>query len=138
MDTFSKKKRSEIMSRIRSKNSNCELILRKYLFSIGYRYRIHSKKLPGQPDLVFSSRKKVIFIHGCFWHQHEDCNRAIMPKSNKDYWYPKLENNKERGAANIRLLKEQGWSVLSVWECELIIKSRLETTKRKVVQFLGK
>nr|WP_269766378.1 very short patch repair endonuclease [Burkholderia ubonensis] len=109
--------RSETMRRIRSKDTTPELTVRRTLWCLGYRYRLHCKDLPGKPDVVFKGRKKIIFIHGCFWHQH-GCADSKLPKSNADYWHPKLQRNVERDAETIAQLEANGWSVLVVWDCE--------------------
>jgi DNA mismatch endonuclease (patch repair protein) len=116
------------MARVCSKNTRPELIVRKLVFGLGYRYRLHARDLPGCPDLVFRPRRKVIFVHGCFWHCHQDQNCALarMPKSRLDFWGPKLEGNRERDEKNRRTLHREGWKVLTIWECELK-SGRLET-----------
>ena len=119
MDTISPELRSQIMSRIRSKDTKPEMLVRKLAFSLGYRYRLHAKDLPGCPDMVFRSRRKVIFIHGCFWHLHRDCAQARLPKSRLDFWGPKLEGNRARDRKNQRKLTRSGWRTLTVWECEV-------------------
>ena len=119
MDIFKKNKRSEVMSKVKSKDTGAEMIVRRLLHRAGFRYRLHRKDLPGKPDLVFPGRKKVIFVHGCFWHQHADCRRAQRPQSNSDYWGKKLNRNVERDAANELLLIALGWEVFIVWECGL-------------------
>jgi DNA mismatch endonuclease (patch repair protein) len=98
-----------------------ELAVRKLVHSMGYRYRLHRHDLPGRPDMVFSGRRKIIFVHGCFWHQHPDprCKRAHTPRSNQDYWQPKLEKNVRRDSEHIQTLTEAGWAVLVLWECEV-------------------
>ena len=106
------------MSHIRSKNSKPEEIVRKYLFSQGFRYRKNDKRLPGKPDIVLPKYKTVIFVNGCFWHKH-DCNRFVWPTSNEDYWRPKILGNVARDQRNYEQLREMGWKVLVVWECEL-------------------
>ena len=106
------------MSHIRSKNSKPEEIVRKYLFSKGFRYRKNVKDLPGKPDIVLPKYKTVVFVNGCFWHKH-DCHRFVWPSSNKEYWIPKIQKNVKRDLENTRQLKEQGWQVLTVWECQL-------------------
>jgi DNA mismatch endonuclease (patch repair protein) len=118
-DPLSPEQRSERMSRIRSKDSKPELLIRRLVWSLGYRYRLHSKKLPGRPDMVFPGRKKIIFIHGCFWHQHENCRQYRMPRSKLDFWLPKLESNRLRDARVREELISAGWKVLIVWECQL-------------------
>lgn len=131
MDSLSKEERSEIMARVRSKNMRPELFVRKLVFALGYRYRLHARDLPGCPDLVFRPRRKVIFVHGCFWHRHANCALARMPKSRLDFWAPKLEGNRERDEKNKRTLHREGWKVLTVWECELDDAKRLDTRIRR-------
>ena len=106
------------MSRIRSTNSMPEEIVRKYLFSKGFRYRKNVKKLPGCPDIVLPKYKTVIFVNGCFWHKH-DCPRFVWPSSNQDYWIPKIQRNIERDRLNAAELQKKGWHIITVWECEL-------------------
>jgi len=119
-DTVTPKRRSEIMSNIRAKGMKPEMFVRRLVHSMGYRYRLHRKDLPGKPDLVFPSRRKVIFVHGCFWHQHADpaCKISRRPQSNQDYWLPKLERNVARDAEHQARLTELGWDALVIWECE--------------------
>jgi DNA mismatch endonuclease, patch repair protein len=133
MDVVSPKRRSEIMSRIRGKDTTPELIVRKLVYSMGYRYRLHYSKLPGKPDLVFPGRKKVIFVHGCFWHGHEGCPKGSLPKTKLDYWRPKLEENKRRDAEKQEALKELGWQILIIWQCEL---KKIKLIKRSIMTFL--
>lgn len=120
-DSVTPERRSEIMSNIRAKGMKPEMAVRRITHAMGYRYRLHRKDLPGKPDLVFPSRRKVIFIHGCFWHQHADvnCKIARRPKSNQEYWFPKLERNVKRDAEHRTRLAELGWRVLVLWECEV-------------------
>ncbi|NTV67446.1 MAG: DNA mismatch endonuclease Vsr [Chlorobaculum sp.] len=133
-DTLSPSARSERMGRIRSKNTQPELILRKILREIGFAaYRLHRVDLPGKPDIAFISKKKAIFVHGCFWHQH-GCGKYKMPKSRNNYWLPKLIKNIERDKENIEKLRTAGWSVLTVWECEL--KDVFEVSN-KILRFLS-
>lgn len=122
--------RSANMRAIRSTGMKPELAVRKLVHGMGYRYRLHRSDLPGKPDLVFSSRQKIIFVHGCFWHSHS-CKLSHTPKSNASYWNPKLHRNKERDAENLVVLKDLGWSVLIVWECETREVSVLKTRLRK-------
>ena len=133
MDVYSTGKRSEVMGRVRSKDTGPELVVRRTAHRLGFRYVLHSKKLPGHPDLVFPKRKKVIFVHGCFWHQHENCARAAPPASREDYWLPKLQANRERDTGNLGRLRELGWSTLTLWECELRDANRLE---KQLTRFL--
>ena len=131
MDSLSPAERSDIMARVRSKNSRPELLVRKLVFALGYRYRLHAKDLPGHPDLVFRKRRKVIFVHGCFWHRHAACALARLPKSRLDFWVPKLEGNKQRDQRNQKALNKEGWKVLTIWECQLKKLERLESTLRR-------
>ncbi|HAP26694.1 MAG TPA: very short patch repair endonuclease [Achromobacter sp.] len=118
-DSLSREARSQRMSLIKGKNTKPEMIVRRLVHAAGYRYRLHDKKLAGKPDLVFVSRRKIIFINGCFWHRHCDCALARMPKSNQAFWTDKLASNKARDEDNWAKLVEQGWAVLVIWECEL-------------------
>ena len=135
-DKISTERRSENMRRIRSKDMKPEMAVRRLVHGMGYRYRLHRKDLPGKPDLVFPSRKKVIFVHGCFWHQHDDpkCLDGRPPKSNTSYWHEKLKRNVERDATHKKLLRVEGWNCLIVWECET---KNLDKLRRTVKQFLG-
>lgn len=130
MDIVSKEQRHYIMSRIRGKNTSLETIVRKYLFSRGLRYRLHDKKLPGNPDIIFKKYRTVIFINGCFWHQHFNCKYAHIPKTNREYWVKKLANNIKRDEENLKKYKEIGWNVIVVWECELKPSYRQTTLQR--------
>lgn len=120
MDTISSERRSENMRRIRGKNTLPELVVRRELFKMGFRYRLHSGKLPGKPDVVFPKQHRAIFIHGCFWHNHSNirCKIARIPKSNSQYWAEKLQRNIERDAARRAELRRMGWKVLVIWECQ--------------------
>ena len=117
-DNHSKEVRSRNMSRIRSTDNKPEEIVRRFLFSQGFRYRKNDKKLPGKPDIVLPKYRTVIFVNGCFWHKH-DCPRFVWPSSNQDYWRPKILGNVERDKKNAEQLRSQGWNVIVVWECEL-------------------
>ena len=120
MDNLSPEERSAIMARVRSKDSKPEMVVRRLVHGLGYRFRLHVGGLPGRPDLVFRKRAKVIFVHGCFWHRHgSSCALARLPKSRLEFWLPKLEENKQRDQRNKRALEKAGWKVLTVWECEL-------------------
>lgn len=134
MDTLSPPERSERMGRVRSKNTKPELVVRRLVHSLGYRYRLHRTDLPGCPDLVFPSRRKLIFIHGCFWHRHEGCPNTRLPKSRLDFWQPKLEANSLRDAKNMRRLRSAGWGIMVIWECQIKHLARLE---RRIKRFLG-
>ncbi len=120
MDTLSTKQRSERMSLVRDRDTKLEMAIRRLVHYMGYRYRLHRRDLPGTPDLVFSGRKKAVFVHGCFWHRHPDpaCRLARLPKSKLDFWGPKLETNRKRDERNIALLTKLGWDVLVIWECQ--------------------
>jgi len=131
VDSLTPKERSEIMARVRAKNTRPELRVRKLVFALGYRYRLHDRKLPGCPDLVFGRRRKVIFVHGCFWHRHKRCALARLPKSRLDFWLPKLEGNKSRDQRNRRALARRGWKVLTIWECQLRDAERLNDKIRR-------
>jgi len=133
VDNLSRTERSEIMGRVRAKNSRPELVVRKIIFALGYRYRLHAKDLPGHPDIVFRKRRKVIFVHGCFWHRHDGCALARMPKSRLDFWRPKLEGNKERDKRTEKALKKDGWKVLTIWECQ---SNKIEKLESRVRRFL--
>ena len=134
-DTLSPAARSERMSRIRGRNTRPELIVRRLLHSLGYRYRLHRRDLPGRPDIVFPRRRKAIFVHGCFWHRHDDpnCRLARLPKSRLEFWLPKLEANHLRDVRNQATLVAAGWSILVVWECEL---AKIEQLKNRLIEFL--
>lgn len=134
VDHITPKHRSENMSRIRSANTKPEIIVRSLLHRLGYRFRKNVKTLPGKPDVVLKKHNAVIFVHGCFWHQHKRCKRSNMPKSNLDYWKPKLEKNVTRDRQHIKELKKQGWKILTVWECEI---KDLEKLERKLTIFFA-
>lgn len=119
MDKLDAKLRSENMRRIRSKNTKPEVLLRSLLHRAGFRFRVHRKDLPGKPDIVFPSRRKAIFVHGCFWHQHPECREGRVPGTRRDYWKPKLERNVARDAVATKKLRDLGWDVLIIWECQL-------------------
>jgi len=119
------------MARVRSTNTRPELAVRKLVFGLGYRYRLHARELPGCPDLVFRPRRKVIFVHGCFWHRHASCALARMPKSRLEFWRPKLEGNRKRDDRNKKALAREGWKVLTIWECELNNADRLKKIIRR-------
>lgn len=134
-DKISKVRRSKNMSAIKSKDTKPEMIVRRLVHGLGYRYRLHRKDLPGKPDLVFGPRRKVIFVHGCFWHQHgrAECLDGRLPKSNTEYWNEKLARNIERDRENKIRLKEAGWKELTIWECATSERDSLEV---KITQFL--
>lgn len=122
------------MRAVKSKNTAPELLVRKLIYSLGYRYRLHSASLPGKPDIIFTNRKKAIFIHGCFWHGH-DCKRGDrIPATNTEYWLQKIEKNKARDIQTMEKLIHEGWAVLILWECEL---KKSDLLKNKVINFLS-
>jgi DNA mismatch endonuclease (patch repair protein) len=133
-DRFSVAQRSANMRRIKGWDTRPELLVRRLAHAMGYRYRLHRKDLPGKPDLVFGPRRKVIFVHGCFWHQHEGCRGGRVPESNTDYWVPKLRRNTERDAAARAALEARGWGVLTIWDCETRDESAL---RMRLSSFLG-
>jgi DNA mismatch endonuclease (patch repair protein) len=124
------------MRRIESKGMKPELAVRRIVHRLGYRYRLHRKDLPGKPDLIFGPTRKVIFVHGCFWHGHDDpaCRDSRAPRSNQTYWLPKLARNRERDTANIAALQASGWEVLVIWECET---GNSVALKARLMGFLG-
>lgn len=132
-DTRSREQRRRIMQAVGYKDTGPEMTVRKILHRLGYRYRLHRKDLPGKPDIVFPSRKKAIFVHGCFWHAH-GCRYGKPPKSRPEYWLPKLERNKERDAENVRALDALGWQTLTVWQCE--VKTDLDAIATKLIDFI--
>ena len=123
-DNVTREKRTKIMRSIISKSTKPELVMRKFLFSQGYRYRKNYKKLPGRPDIVFISKKIAIFVHGCFWHQHKNCEITNKPRSNTTFWKEKFSKNLERDKRNQRALKKMGWDPKVIWECEILDTNR--------------
>ena len=123
--------RSEIMSRIKSKNTKPEILVRSFLHREGFRFSLHRKDLPGKPDIVLPRYRTCIFVNGCFWHAH-DCEKFRMPKSNQDFWKDKFDTNKKRDKRKCRQLRRLGWSVLTIWECEVVKSKRLETLARRI------
>jgi DNA mismatch endonuclease (patch repair protein) len=130
-DVFTRRKRSEIMRAVRSGDTKPEMVVRRLAWRLGYRYRLHVRSLPGCPDMVFQSRRKAIFVHGCFWHRHACSAGRSMPASRVDYWQRKFDRNEARDGKNRRKLVRLGWRVLTVWECQTgdlaRLESRLET-----------
>ena len=123
------------MSRIKSRDTNPEKIVRSLIFKLGYRYRLHDKKLPGKPDIVFRKAKKTIFVHGCFWHLHKGCRDGTIPKTDHQRWKAKLERNVERDRTHVKELKKDGWKVLVLWERD--IERRRDTITKKLKVFLS-
>jgi DNA mismatch endonuclease, patch repair protein len=122
-DVHDKETRSYNMSRIRSKGTKPEILVRKYLFNNGFRYRLNNKRLPGTPDIVISKCKTAIFVHGCFWHGHDNCNYFVVPKTRTEWWLNKIKETKQRDERKIQLLKALNWKVIIVWECDIKLKS---------------
>ena len=118
MDTVDQQTRSRIMSSVGQRDTGAEVVLRRALHREGLRYRLHDRSLPGSPDIVFARFRAVVFVNGCYWHSH-GCYRTTVPKSRREFWTGKFEANRERDAKNVRMLLEQGWRVLTVWECAL-------------------
>lgn len=133
MDIFSREKRSQIMSRVGGKNTKPEIAVRSLLHNMGYRFRLHRKDLPGKPDIILPKHKKVIFVHGCFWHGHAGCSRSNRPTTNQEFWREKLDKNIERDKVTVNALKQSGWEVLTVWTCEVNDTNKLKT---KLLSFL--
>jgi DNA mismatch endonuclease (patch repair protein) len=123
------------MRRVRHTDTSPEKMIRALLFKKGYRYRKNVRSLPGKPDIVFKSRHKIIFIHGCFWHLHRDCNFYRLPRTRRDFWMPKLEGNRKRDTETRRKLRRNGWKILVAWECEL---RKMDCVLNKLIKFLGK
>lgn len=126
--------RSRIMRAVKGRNTAPEMIVRRLVHSMGYRYRLHRKDLPGKPDLTFQSRHKVIFVHGCFWHGHNCKRGARIPKTNQDYWETKISRNKERDQQHDEDLRHQGWHVMVIWECQL---NEPQTVTEQIINFLS-
>lgn len=136
MDTISPEKRSALMARIRGKDTAPELTVRRLLHGLGYRYVLHDKRLPGKPDLTFPGRRKVIFVHGCFWHGHACKKGSSVPKTNSEFWTQKIQANQARDKQTLESLAATGWGSLVVWEC-CTKKSNLDQLERGLVEFLG-
>lgn len=135
-DIFKKQKRSQIMSHISGKDTKQEIAIRKIAHSLGYRFRLHKKELPGKPDIAFPKYKKVIFVNGCFWHGHKNCTRSKLPVTHKKFWQRKIEGNIKRDRANYKALKKLGWSYLIIWQCS-ITKSNTAKLEANISKFLS-
>lgn len=135
-DIHSKEIRSYNMSKIKGKNTKPEILVRKHLFSRGFRYRLYSKKLPGKPDIILPKYKTVIFINGCFWHGHEGCKYFVIPKTRTDFWLGKINTNIQNDKKNTTLLETMGWYVITVWECELKKKDNIEKVMDRITEAL--
>jgi DNA mismatch endonuclease Vsr len=133
MDNLSRKRRSEVMSRVRSKHTKPELAVRRLAFAMGFRYRLHVQSLPGTPDLVFRKLRKAVFVHGCFWHGHS-CPRGSIPSTNVNFWQNKIAANRVRDRRSQKTLLADGWSLLTLWECEIKDADRV---KNRLARFLG-
>jgi DNA mismatch endonuclease (patch repair protein) len=133
VDTLTAAERSARMALVRSRDTKPEMIVRRLIHSLGFRYRLHVRVLPGAPDLVFPRLRKVIFVHGCFWHRHSGCSLCRLPKSRLEFWQPKLEGNRLRDSRQRRELKKLGWRSLVIWECQV---ARIAILERKVKRFL--
>ena len=136
-DVHTPEQRSYNMSRIRSKNTKPEELVRKFLFSQGFRYRKNDARLPGKPDIVLPKYKTVIFVNGCFWHGHEGCRYFVWPKNNAEFWEEKITGNIQRDKHNHQLLANQGWSVIEIWECQLKRSVADNTLQNLVLQIIG-
>ncbi|MBK8138632.1 MAG: DNA mismatch endonuclease Vsr [Chloroflexi bacterium] len=134
VDTVTPQRRSEIMSKIRSRNTTPELRVRRLLREMRVGYRLHVKGLPGSPDIVMKGRKQLIIVHGCFWHQHESCKIAHIPKSRKEFWEAKLSRNVTRDKKNEALLRELGWDIITIWECETAQLDNLRVKLREALR----
>ena len=134
-DTVTAATRSRIMSKIKSKDTKPEIVVRRLLHGLGYRYRLHRTDLPGRPDLVFPSRRKIILVNGCFWHNHLGCEDSHIPADNREYWQSKLTRNRERDERNLSLLKLDGWDVTIVWECQM---KDMDMVAERLIEFLEK
>lgn len=134
VDVFSPEERSAIMRKVKGKDTKPELVIRSLLHRLGYRFRLHRKDLPGKPDIVLPKFKKVIFVHGCFWHGHKGCKNANRPKSNVSYWNKKIDRNMQRDKTNQSKLKDMGWDSLTIWECEIRDADKLAN---KICEFLS-
>jgi len=135
-DVFTKKKRSDVMSKIRAKNTKPELLVRQFLFSKGFRYRLHQNTLPGKPDIILKKYKTIIFVNGCFWHGHKNCKKSILPTSNITFWKGKIQANIDRDKKSKRSLKKIGWSIFTIWECDIKNKMALTKTMNKLLKYL--
>ena len=134
VDRVSPEKRSEIMSKIRSKNTQPEMIVRKWLHAHGYRFRLHRKDLPGTPDIILPKYKTVIFVHGCFWHGHKGCKKASFPKTRTEWWKSKIQNNVNRDNWTTDVLKQKGWNVITIWECQVQDRSYQNIIEAELTQ----
>jgi DNA mismatch endonuclease (patch repair protein) len=130
-DCFTPQERSRNMSRVKGRDTKPELLVRSIVHRLGYRFRLHGKSLPGRPDIVLPRHRKIIFVHGCFWHGHAGCRRAARPSTNREFWDRKIDGNVARDVANVKALRHAGWKVLVVWQCATKDRERLEKILRK-------
>ena len=137
-DVHDKNTRSYNMSRIKGKDTKPELLVRKFLFSNGIRYKLHDKNLPGKPDMVFPIYRSVLFINGCFWHGHTGCKYFVIPKTRTEWWLNKINRTRKKDAEVVTELKEQGWKVITIWECELKSDNKEKELKLLIKQFRSK
>lgn len=133
-DIFSKIKRSEVMSKVTAKDTRPEVKVRKFLFSKGFRYRKNDKRFPGKPDIILPKYKTAIFVHGCFWHHHDNCRAAALPQTNCEFWKDKMETNVKRDRKNQKDLKELGWKIIIIWQCQIKNRELFEKTMKKVIK----
>lgn len=133
VDNLTPERRSRLMSRVRGKDTKPEMIVRRIAHKLGYRFRLHRRDLPGSPDLVFTGRKKVVFVHGCYWHRH-GCTKTTTPKTNTEFWQKKFDENVMRDNKNLRDLEELGWGTMVVWQCETERRGKIA---ERLVKFLG-
>jgi DNA mismatch endonuclease (patch repair protein) len=133
-DKVSREQRSANMRAVRSRNTQPEVRVRQIAHALGYRFRLHFRKLPGNPDIAFPGRRKAVFVHGCFWHRHKGCRRASIPKSNRAFWRAKLARNASRDAEELAAIRKQGWRALVVWECEIKNERRLAARLRRFLR----
>ena len=134
-DVHTKKQRSYNMSQIKGKNTKPEMLVRKFLFANGFRYKLHDKKLPGKPDIVLPKYKTVIFVHGCFWHGHKNCKYFVVPNTRTEGWLKKINRNKESDAIHNKELRKNKWKVIEIWECKLK-RNKAENTLEKLISLL--
>jgi DNA mismatch endonuclease, patch repair protein len=136
-DNVSKERRSEIMANVKSSNTKPELLVRQFLFANGLRFRLHNKSLPAKPDIKLTKYRTLIFIHGCFWHGHQNCKRYVMPKTNKKFWYNKIETNIKRDRKRVLQLRKLGWHVYTIWECDLQPRKQNKTLTKLLNRILN-
>ncbi|AYZ13068.1 DNA mismatch endonuclease Vsr [Chryseobacterium arthrosphaerae] len=132
MDKHNKQTRSYNMSQIKGKNTKPEILVRKFLFANGFRYRLHDKKLQGKPDIVLRKYNTVIFVHGCFWHGHDGCKKFVIPKTRTDFWLNKINTNISNDNKNIEALKKDGWNVITIWECEIKNEVKMQKLLKQI------